>query len=612
MDSFEQELKVGFLDEARDLLTNTEQCFLNLEKASNDPSIIEKIFRLAHNLKGSAGAVGFNDLGHFTHTLESFLLKVKNKDIPIDDEVISTLLACNDFLIQSIDSLKLNLDFKIDGGDLHGRLEAMIAGLRPQTTVAEVEIEPNQVTTETQSESETGLHFSNSTSNFSPDSKSETTAGISPISPHVNASNATSVSNSEGTTGKNSKTTSNGAPPPVDETVRVSLSKIDELLNNVGELVILQTVMFQQRQNAGAPLLQKTISEMSKIVKEVQSLSMSLRMLPVKQVFQKMQRIVRDTSKALGKEVDFVTEGEETELDKTVLEQLGDPLVHLVRNAVDHGLEMPDERRASGKNFIGKIKLTAFQQAGQITIEITDDGKGLDPSKLIKIAKSRGVIPQHSVLTDDQAYQLIFAPGFSTKEKVTDVSGRGVGMDVVKTNIANLQGEIELKTVLGKGTVFRIHLPLTLAIVDGMVVTHSQEKYVIPLSQVTEFFQPKREDISYVNERGEVLNLRGQSLPIYRLDNLLKKKVTQTKHPWASILLIAGDSNSTPFAIIVDDILCQQQVVIKRLGEEIRNLPGISGASILGDGKASLILDLNEMTSSLRKNKKPSLSQEAS
>ncbi len=597
MDSFEIEMKVSFLDEARELLANSEQCFLDLEKAKNDPSIIEQIFRLAHNLKGSAGAVGFLELGEFTHTLESLLLKIKNHEIEVDGGIISLLLECNDFLIVVIDGLKEDLEYSQRNPELQDKLKARIAagasGAADDHETAHPEPDTEEdnaagsaredrsiediLLEETMKEQQL-LHAQ---LNPAPEPTTNTYAAAVAIESDADPAVATEEKKAKKSTG--------------DENIRVSLGKIDELLNNVGELVILQTVMEQQKQNVLVPIVQKTVDRMTKIIKEIQSTSMGLRMLPVKLTFQKMQRIVRDTSTSLGKKANIYLQGEETELDKTVLEQLSDPLVHIIRNAVDHGLESPEERALAGKDEAGSIWLSAYHRGGQIVIEIREDGRGLDPDKLIARAKSKGVIKATDNLTPEQAYQLIFAPGFSTKEQVTDVSGRGVGMDVVKTNVQALQGEIELETKLGHGTCIRIILPLTLAIVDGMVLALNEERFVIPISQVVESLRPLKADVSTVSQSSHVLNLRGETLPIYYLETLLNRKIVRQKPIWDGILLVLKDNQRRSFAVFVDDIICQQQVVIKKLGHEIRGTPGFTGAAILGDGRVSLILDFMEL-----------------
>lgn len=549
MDDTDKEIRLGFLEEAKELLANTEQCFLNLEKAKDDPAIIEQIFRLAHNLKGSADAVGFSDLKDLTHKLESLLLKLKNKEIAISPYIINLLLQSNDTIVNVVEILRKDPGARHAQPELIAKIEEALEGRAPKGSNFEI------------------VEFAaDAAAAFEPVVLSQTKAPPS-----------------------------QAAAASADENIRVNLSKIDGLLNSVGELVILQTVLDQQKHSVASALIQKTIGQMSKIAKEIQSTSMSLRMMPVKQTFQKMQRIVRDTSKSLGKDVELTLVGEETELDKTVLEQLGDPLVHLIRNAVDHGIENPDERVQAGKPRTGQVCLSAYHRGDKIVIEIKEDGRGLDPKKLTSIAVKKGLISATDVLSDEEAYQLIFAPGFSTKTEVTDVSGRGVGMDVVRTNITQLQGDVEIETALGKGTCMRIVLPLTLAIVDSMVVRLNEDRYVIPISQITESLQPKREDISFVAESGETLNLRGETVPLYRLSSVLKKRAAAKPNAWESIALIVRNTNQAPFSILVDDIICQQQVVIKRLGDEMQGLPGVSGAAILGDGRASLILDLFEI-----------------
>jgi len=386
-------------------------------------------------------------------------------------------------------------------------------------------------------------------------------------------------------------------PASQDESIRVSLRRLERLMNNVGELVILQAVLNQQKYQVESVLVQKTIDQLAKITKDIQDISMSLRMVPLKQTFQKMQRIVRDTSMALNKDVRLELVGEETELDKTVLEQIGDPLVHLVRNAVDHGLESTQDRVASGKPAQGVVRLRAYHQGSNIALEVRDDGHGLDAKKLTDKAIERGLLKPGTLLTDDQAHQLIFASGFSTKAQITDISGRGVGMDVVKSNVTALQGEIEVETEKGKGTCFRILLPLTLSIIDGMVVRSGEERYVVPIAQVYESVQPTKDDVHFVTGIGEVLSLRGDNLPLYRLGAVLGRKGAQGTRTISESIAIVIRSGKHPFSILVDDIIGHQQVVIKRLGNEVQHLKGISGGAILGDGRAALILDFNELVS---------------
>lgn len=561
--AYELELQAVFLEEATQLLGEAEQCFLMLETSPNDPSLIEKIFRLAHNLKGSANAVGFHTLGEFTHELESYLLKLKSKDIAVDCNAVDLLLRCNDRISTMVTSLKTNPDATIDNQALLDEIRARLEGNSVKIAEPAPEVEAPQ---NPQDPKETGFHL------FADDE-------CVPQAKEPEAAKHVAVPAS-----------------PVDESIRVSLHRVDRLINFIGELVILQTVLKEQAQISGSSLLKRTVHQMGKVTKEVQGLSMGLRMVPVKPTFQKMQRIVRDTSAALGKKVTLELEGEETEVDKTVLEKLSDPLVHLIRNAVDHGVEDPEVRRERQKTEAGTIKLGAYHRGGQLVVEVIDDGAGLDPAKLKAKAIEKGIISKTAQLSDKEACQLIFSSGFSTKTTVTDVSGRGVGMDVVKTNIEQLQGDIQLESEVGKGTKLVIRLPLTLAIIDAMVVESLGERYVIPLMHIHESTQPAKNDLHHVTGMGDVYTLRGEHLPIFHLSHLLGKTSPKTKAATESIAIVVRAAGPA-FAILVDDIIGQFQVVIKKLGAEHAELKGFSGSAILGDGRAALILELPDLIS---------------
>jgi len=556
MDAFEREIKTDFLTEAKDLLSGTEQCFLSLEKNPSDLENLNLIFRLAHNLKGSSGAVGFSELADFTHKLESLLLALKEQRILVSPKIVELLLRSNDYLSQTIETLRGDLTASYNNRELATELCDALTNPSYHEVPG-----PQAATVADQIES---------------------------VEPRLMSPKCAEAPTSQPQVRK-------------DENIRVSLSRIEKLLNNVGELSILQAVMVQQSTERGtviSPLMRETLSSMSKIIRETQNLSMGLRMMPIKQMFQKMQRIVRDTSKSLGKEVELHLAGEETEIDKTVLEQLGDPLVHIVRNAVDHGLESNEERLAAGKSAVGNVYLSASHRAGHVMIEVREDGKGLDPNKLTEKAKAKGLISPDTKLSPEQAYKLIFLPGFSTKEQVTDVSGRGVGMDVVKTNISSLQGRVEIETDLGKGTSFQIFLPLTLAIIDSIVVQVDDNRFVVPLNQVSEFFRPQESDITNVYGRHELVTLRDEHLPTFSLSSLMKRE-TETKPTWMQTALVIREGSGN-FAVNVDRVIAQQQVVIKPLGAELKGKTGIMGSAILGDGRPALILDLFELTKAVR------------
>lgn len=378
--------------------------------------------------------------------------------------------------------------------------------------------------------------------------------------------------------------------------IRVSIDKIDELLNSVGEIVITQSMLTQLGSGMDGPEadhIQGALTQLERNVRELQESVMRVRMLPIGSVFSRFPRLVRDLSQRLGKQIELRMTGEQTELDKTVLEKIGDPLVHLIRNSIDHGIEMPDDRSAGGKSSSGTVHLNAFHKGGAITIEVIDDGKGLDKDKLLEKGKEKGLVNPNDTLTDDQVFDLIFQPGFSTAAETTDVSGRGVGMDVVRRNIQELGGTIELRSELGKGTKTSISLPLTLAIVDGQSVAVGDETYIVPLTTIVESLQLKDGMASELVGRGDVFSFRGTYLPIIRMHKVFDVEPRTTDLKEGLIMVVEGDGRQA--GLFVDELLGQQQVVIKSMETNYQRIDGISGATILGDGSVALILDIPGM-----------------
>ncbi|MEK6784271.1 MAG: chemotaxis protein CheA [Nitrospirota bacterium] len=375
--------------------------------------------------------------------------------------------------------------------------------------------------------------------------------------------------------------------------IRVDTDKIDKLINLVGELVITQSMLsdlgarFEMSQ---MPVLLERVAQLERNTREIQERVMSIRMLPIGTAFARFPRLVRDLSAKAGKKIQLVLSGEETELDKTVIESINDPLTHLVRNSADHGLEAPEERLDNNKPELGTIRLNAFHAGGSICITVEDDGRGLNRNKILAKAIKQGLISENDKLPDDQIWSLIFKPGFSTAEKITDISGRGVGMDVVKRNIETLGGTVSIKTTEGRGTVFTLKLPLTLAIIEGMTIRVGQETYIVPLLSILESIQPKAGMIKTVVEKGELINVRGTYLPVVRMYEVfsLQPEITD---PTQAILLIL-ETEGEQVAVMVDEILGQQQVVIKSMEQNFRKVEGIAGATILGDGTVGFILDV--------------------
>jgi two-component system chemotaxis sensor kinase CheA len=600
MDDFEKELKVGFLEEAEQALADTEQCFLLLESNTSDADNLNRIFRLAHNLKGSSKAVGFDRMGAFTHEFETFILKIKNNELVATPKVVSLLLRCNDFLRQMVATLKqdLSADFEIDSW-IQEITAASLGGLEESTNVvAEETSNPLEESTQLDESTKAELfaELAEQPLEALPQDDAPAIAEVIPlpiVSPMKSSESSAPSQNhaAASSTTDSAKTQNKSGQKGQDETLRVSVSKIEDLLNTIGEMVILQSVLAEQIKSINEPLLKKTAYQLRKVSKEIQDLSMSLRMVPIKPSFQKMQRIVRDTASTLGKDVGIVLFGEDSELDKTVLEKINDPLVHLVRNSVDHGIESQDLRIAAGKPARGEVKLAAFHQSGKFIIEVSDDGAGLNPEKLMKKATEKGLLKPGVRLTDAEAYNLIFAPGFSTKEQVTDVSGRGVGMDVVKTNITDLGGEVEILSHQGKGSTFRISLPLTLAIIESMIVQVSNHKYVIPMTHISETLQPSSDQLQ-ATQMGDMLLLRGETLPMFRLGDFFQ---IPSQSEAKNMIAVITRNQGKVFALLVDDILQQSQVVIKQLGPELAQYKGISGSTILGDGKPAFILEPSDL-----------------
>jgi two-component system chemotaxis sensor kinase CheA len=375
--------------------------------------------------------------------------------------------------------------------------------------------------------------------------------------------------------------------------IRVDTAKIDKLINLVGELVITQSMLsdlgtrFEMGQ---VHVLLERIAQLERNTREIQERVMSIRMVPIGTAFSRFPRLVRDLAGKLGKKINLVLSGEETELDKTVIEAIGDPLTHLVRNAADHGLETPEERLDNNKPETGVIKLHAFHEGGSICITVEDDGRGLNRDKILAKAVKQGLVSDSAALSDDQIYQLILRPGFSTADKVSDLSGRGVGMDVVKRNIESLGGTVSIKTAYGKGTAFTLKLPLTLAIIEGMTIRVGQETYIVPMLSILESIQPKPEAVKTVVGKGELIDVRGIYLPVVRLYDVFNLK-PEYVDPEKAILLIL-ETEGERVAVMVDEILGQQQVVIKSMEQNFRKVQGIAGATILGDGTVGFILDV--------------------
>lgn len=377
-------------------------------------------------------------------------------------------------------------------------------------------------------------------------------------------------------------------------TVRVDTHKLDKLINLVGELVINQARVAQiasNKEKIDTIELSSAAQGLDRITRDIQECIMKSRMLPIESTFNQFHRMVRDLAIEQGKDIELNIKGKETELDKTLIELINDPLKHMIRNSVDHGIETKEERKATNKPITGIITLNAYHEAGNIVIEVSDDGKGLKKEEILEKAREKGLIGKDKEISEEEIYKLIFLPGFSTTETVSEISGRGVGMDVVRNNISKLRGNIEIYSKEGEGTTFKVILPLTLAIIDGMLVKVGEELYIIPLLSIVESIRPKKSEVKNVNVESEVVNIRGEYVPLIRLYELFGIE-TEYKEPSEALVVIVS-SGKNKVCMLVDDIIGQQQAVIKSLEENYKEIKGLSGATILGDGKVAMILDIN-------------------
>lgn len=561
-----QELLVEFHGEAVEHLQQIEAALLVLDQQPDNPEALNSIFRSFHTIKGNAGFLGLVPMQALAHEVESLLDLARNRKLRLNAAIITEIL-------RSRDALQL-LTQQVGRALEQGRLPSQIVPVGHL-------IQAVKKLAEEAGEAE--VRRSQSQAPFPPPPAAERPAGESPIA-LLTASALAAVAGAEVAAAASGKIAS--------ATVRVNTDKLDSLMDVVGELVIVQGQLLETaRQLAGGPTspLQRNVAQLNRITKELQRTAMALRMIPIKPTFQKMERLVRDLARDFGKKVHFVTSGDETELDRTVVEEIGDPLVHMVRNALDHGLESPSARVMAGKAESGTLELKAYHESSDIVVELHDDGRGIDPDRIFKKAVEKHLIAPDTVLTREEIFALIFSPGFSTAEKVTAVSGRGVGMDVVKRNIEKLRGKIEVTSEVGKGSSFKVKLPLTMAIIDGLVVRVGTDRFILPTNSVQRALRPTRESVSMVHGRGEVLDLRGRLVPIHRLHQRFAI-AHDAENPWDGIVVIVEHSGKIS-ALLVDEMVSKQEVVIKNLGVLMQNLPGVAGGAILGDGNIALILD---------------------
>lgn len=578
-----------FIIEAGEHLEASEGAMLELETHVEDSDTLNLIFRGFHTIKGMAGFMNLAQIGALSHDAETLLDLARKGERVLCGTNADAIFSAIDMLKSMVDDLRDAIEGncivtpKSGIRELIKQIRSCVDGTDGDVVVEKAEpVALENETPEVVERKEEGesLTFEEATPAVAP--VIEVKKDVPPVAAEAPASAAQNSSS------QRKKTSSQ-----VEEKIKVSTDRLDSLVNMVGELVIAQLMVTESLKssaiNDNGALLRNTAHQ-SKIIRELQELSMSMRMVPIGGVFQKMARMVRDLSRQAGKNIEFSLSGEQTELDRTIVDKLADPLIHMIRNSVDHGVEDPEERKTTGKSKSGHVELRAFHLAGNIVIEIEDDGRGLNRERILNKARERGVISGDKTPSDSEIFSLIFHPGFSTAEKVTSVSGRGVGMDVVKRNIEELSGRIDIASKQGEGTIFTITLPLTLAIIDGQVVQVGEERYIIPINSIVKSFRPVAEQISTVQGMQEVVMERDKLLPLVRLHELFGIEANGT-NPTEGLVMIVEEENQA-CCLLVDDLLDQQQVVIKSLGDGLKSTAGISGGAILGDGMVRLILDI--------------------
>jgi two-component system, chemotaxis family, sensor kinase CheA len=552
------ELLADFALESREHLAAIESHVLVLERDPANSEALHATFRGFHTIKGLAGFLELWEVQKLAHEVETVLDRARNGELTITSAAIDVVLLSADRLRQWLAYVESGL--RGEDSTPPTPDEALVERIRSLYSTSEA------------------------------DSEAKPDNSLAALANQVeSAAPATAV---EDTVSRPA-----AAAPARRETlaVKVDTAKLDFLVDMAGEMVIAESLVRHDRELAGlkSPQLQRKMAQLSRITAELQRTAMSMRLVTIGPLFRRMARLVRDLSRQFSKRVELETTGDEIELDRTIVEELSDPLMHMVRNSLDHGIESAQERQERGKPAVAHVYLKAHHQSGQVVVEVADDGRGLDRESIRAKAIERGLVPDDQALSDNETYNLIFEPGFSTARTVSSVSGRGVGMDVVRKHIEKLRGRIEIRSTPGSGSSFLLKLPLTLAIIDGLVVGVGPERYIVPLFTVREMFRPQVETIWTVQNRVEMALVRGSLLPVLRLYR--RFRVTpRSENPLESILIVA-EVEGQRFCLLVDELVGKQEVVIKALGETFKSVTGISGGAILGDGRVGLILDVDRL-----------------
>ncbi|MDD2365665.1 MAG: chemotaxis protein CheA [Desulfuromonadaceae bacterium] len=604
IDCEDQELLDGFLAETTELLEKLDDDLINLEKSSDDTELMNRIFRSIHTIKGASSFLGFDLLVKVAHKTEDVLNRLRKGELSVTPEIMDVILEATDLVKLLVSDIKAG---EIQERETEGTISKLLPFLlesspspQPapspaQKPAAPLPAESNESGVTEETVQQTAEYTNASEQNTATAANTET---IPAAAPAPTPSPKQAVAQKK--VAAPPKQAGGGGDDLSDNTtVRVDVKRLDDLMNQVGELVLERNRMIQinqdlQQNDVNRPDFNEDFGKLTKrmsfVTSELQMQVLKMRMLPVDKVFKKFPRIVRSMSRDLGKEVDLQIVGEETELDRSVVDEIGDPLIHLIRNAMDHGLETPEERVEAGKSRTGTLVLAAIHEGNQIIISIKDDGRGIDTERVGRKAIEKGLITedQYAAMSQREMFDLLFLPGFSTKDKATDLSGRGVGMDVVKTNIKKLNGLIEIKSTKGVGSEFILRLPLTLAIIQSLLVEVEGEIYSIPLSSVLETIRVDQRQFHQIGGQ-EVLKLRDIVLPLIRLQKVFNVQSRGESDDFCYVVVVGAAEKR--MGLVVTRLVGQQEVAIKSLGNYLANIPGIAGSTILGDGRVALIID---------------------
>ncbi len=578
------ETKAEFISEGFDIIEDLEQSLMVLEKDPLNAEKIHQSFRSLHTFKGNSGLMGYSDLEKLSHKSETFLDNAKSGLLKLNKDVIGVLLSIVDVIKETLTDISNGKDGVVPG------CEPMINYLSDIIKDISIEKAPD---TDEENHLEEVSEITNEEKDIKKIEKESLGEEIKPQDKieeiNKNISDINSAKNNTSRKADDIKR---------KQYIKVDLDKVGMLVDWVGELVTAQVMLVDNpdlKHIKRSKSFQKAAYNLERIISEIQNVSMTLRMIQIAGTFRKMNRLVHDISSKMGKKVNLIIRGEETEIDKNIVDKISDPLVHIVRNSLDHGIETPQIRLANGKDSVGTLEIEAKNEGGEILIIIKDDGAGMNKDKILKKGIEKGIVTESEIpnLRDEDIYKLVFQPGFSTADKVSEVSGRGVGMDVVKRNIEEIKGTIDVFSELNEGTTITLRIPLTMAIIEGMLVNIGNSKYTIPLLSIRELFSPVKENITVTLDGQEVIKVREEVIPVIRLHEVLKVEPNITE--LTEGVLITVEHNKDFYCLFVDSIIGQQQAVMKSLPEYIKYVQGVSGCTILGDGRISPIVDIREV-----------------